>query len=70
MQIAMTMANATATLFDRVKAVRAHMARYSGIHLCSFGTPAAEAEHLRLEAHGFAPEPAFAAVDRKSSTSL
>jgi len=37
--------------------VRAHMARYSGIHLCSFGTPAAEAEHLRLEAHGFAPEP-------------
>jgi hypothetical protein len=38
--------------------VRAHMARYSGIHLCSFGTPAADAEHLRLEAHGFAPEPA------------
>jgi len=37
--------------------VRAHMARYSGIHLCSFGTPAAEAEHLRLKAHGFAPEP-------------
>jgi hypothetical protein len=36
--------------------VRADMARYGGIHLCSFGTPTAEAEHLRLEAHGFAPQ--------------
>ena len=36
--------------------VRAHMARYDGIHLCCFGTPSAEAEHLRLAAHGFAPE--------------
>jgi hypothetical protein len=36
--------------------VRADMTRYSGIHLCSFGTPTAEAEHSRLEAHGFAPE--------------
>jgi hypothetical protein len=36
--------------------VRAHMARYDGIHLCCFGTPAAEAEQLRLEAHGFAPD--------------
>jgi Glyoxalase-like domain len=37
--------------------VRADMARYGGIHLCCFGTPAAEAEHLRLQAHGFAPDP-------------
>jgi hypothetical protein len=37
--------------------VRAHMARYSGIHLCCFGTPAAQAEHSRLQAHGFEPQP-------------
>lgn len=37
--------------------VRAHMARYGGIHLCCFGTPGAEAERSRLEAHGFAPDP-------------
>jgi hypothetical protein len=37
--------------------VRAHMARYAGLHLCCFGTPDAEAERARLEAHGFAPEP-------------
>jgi hypothetical protein len=37
--------------------VRAHMARYGGLHLCCFGTPDAEAERSRLEAHGFAPEP-------------
>lgn len=36
--------------------VRAHMARYAGLHLCCFGTPDAEAERARLEAHGFAPE--------------
>ena len=36
--------------------VRAHMARYGGLHLCCFGTPDAEAERSRLEAHGFAPE--------------
>jgi hypothetical protein len=37
--------------------VRAHMARYPGVHLACFGTPDAEAEHRRLAAHGFDPEP-------------
>jgi hypothetical protein len=37
--------------------VRGYMARYSGVHLACFGTPDAEAEHQRLGAHGFAPEP-------------
>lgn len=37
--------------------VRAHMRRYAGVHLACFGTPAAEEEHLRLAAHGFAPRP-------------
>lgn len=35
--------------------IRAFMQRYSGIHLCCFGTPDAEGEQRRLEAHGFAP---------------
>ena len=37
--------------------VRAHMARYHGVHLACFGTPDAHAEHRRLTDHGFAPEP-------------
>jgi len=37
--------------------VRAHMARYDGVHLASFGTPDAAFEHARLAAQGFAPEP-------------
>jgi Glyoxalase-like domain len=37
--------------------VRSHMARYNGVHLACFGTPDAEAEHRRLAAHGFNPEP-------------
>jgi hypothetical protein len=37
--------------------VRAHMARYSGVHLACFGTPDAQFEHGRLAAHGFQPEP-------------
>ena len=37
--------------------VRSHMARYDGVHLACFGTPDAEAEHRRLAAHGFEPEP-------------
>ena len=37
--------------------VRNHMARYDGVHLACFGTPDAEAEHRRLAAHGFEPEP-------------
>jgi hypothetical protein len=37
--------------------VRARMERFVGVHLCCFGTPAAEAERQRLAAHGFEPEP-------------
>lgn len=36
--------------------IRALMARYSGVHLACFGTPDAEGEHRRLEAHGFASQ--------------
>ncbi len=36
--------------------VRAHMARYDGVHLACFGTPDAYAEHRRLTDHGFEPE--------------
>jgi hypothetical protein len=35
--------------------MRTLMARYDGIHLLCFGTPDAEAEHRRLQAHGFEP---------------
>ena len=37
--------------------MRASMARYSGVHLACLGTPDAPAEHRRLEAHGFSPQP-------------
>jgi len=37
--------------------LRAAMQRYPGVHLCCFGTPDAEGEHRRLEAHGFSPLP-------------
>jgi hypothetical protein len=37
--------------------VRDRMKRFVGVHLCCFGTPAAEAEHARLAAQGFDPEP-------------
>jgi hypothetical protein len=37
--------------------LRKSMRRYRGVHLVCFGTPAAEEERLRLEAHGFAPPP-------------
>ena len=37
--------------------VRSRMARYDGVHLACFGTPDAQAEHQRLAAHGFDPEP-------------
>ncbi|HEU4647181.1 MAG TPA: VOC family protein [Burkholderiales bacterium] len=37
--------------------LRRSMRRYRGVHLVCFGTPAAEAEHFRLQAHGFAPQP-------------
>src|ERR1051325_2149729 len=37
--------------------VRAHMARYAGVPLASFGTPDAPCEHARLAAQRFEPEP-------------
>ena len=37
--------------------MRALMARYNGVHLLCYGTPDAEAEHQRLQAHGFEPQP-------------
>lgn len=37
--------------------VRAHMARYDGVHLACFGTPDARFEHERLAGQGFEPEP-------------
>jgi hypothetical protein len=37
--------------------VRALMKRYDGVHLACFGTPDAPADHARLAAHGFEPEP-------------
>jgi hypothetical protein len=36
--------------------LRAYMGRYTGVHLVCFGTPDAEDERRRLEAHGFAPQ--------------
>ncbi len=35
--------------------LRGWMARYPGVHLCCFGTPDAEGEQRRLQAHGFEP---------------
>jgi len=37
--------------------MRGLMARYAGVHLVCFGTPDAEGEHRRLQAHGFEPQP-------------
>ncbi|HEY3076476.1 MAG TPA: VOC family protein [Burkholderiales bacterium] len=37
--------------------VRALMRRYDGVHLACYGTPDAEAEHRRLQAHGYEPLP-------------
>jgi len=37
--------------------VRERMQRFIGVHLCCFGTPEPAAEHARLAAHGFEPEP-------------
>jgi len=37
--------------------MRASMDRYAGVHLACFGTPSADAERLRLAAHGFDPLP-------------
>ncbi|HXJ08491.1 MAG TPA: VOC family protein [Burkholderiales bacterium] len=48
-----------APTLDTPQAARARelMKRYPGIHLVAFGTPDAKAEHARLAAHRFAPEP-------------
>src|SRR5258706_5631407 len=37
--------------------MRKLMARYSGVHVMCFGTPDAESEHRRLQAHGYEPQP-------------
>jgi hypothetical protein len=37
--------------------VRERMKRFVGVHLCCFATPDPAAEHARLAAHGFEPEP-------------
>lgn len=47
--------------------LRATMQRYPGVHLCCFGTPDAEGEQRRLEAHGFAPQP-LVRLSRKLAT--
>jgi hypothetical protein len=39
------------------RSVRAAMERFTGVHLATFGTPDAQAEHARLAAHGFEPQP-------------
>lgn len=37
--------------------MRGLMRRYDGVHLLCFGTPDAEAEHRRLQTHGYEPQP-------------
>ncbi|HEX5091812.1 MAG TPA: VOC family protein [Burkholderiales bacterium] len=37
--------------------MRKSMRRYRGVHLVCLGTPTADEEHVRLQAHGFAPQP-------------
>jgi hypothetical protein len=37
--------------------MRGSIERFVGVHLACFGTPDAEAEHRRLAAHGFEPQP-------------
>ena len=47
--------------------VRERMKRFVGVHLACFGTPTAEAEHQRLAAHGFEPDP-LVRLERKIET--
>ena len=47
--------------------VRDRMKRFVGVHLASYGTPDASAEHQRLVAHGFEPEP-LVDLERKIET--
>lgn len=44
--------------------MREQMARYRGVHLLAFGSPAAQEEHARLARHGFAPLP-FVRLERE-----
>jgi len=37
--------------------MRTLMKRYDGVHVMCYGTPDAEAEHRRLQAHGYEPQP-------------
>lgn len=47
--------------------VRERMNRFVGVHLACFGTPTAEAEHQRLGAHRFEPDPVVR-LERKIET--
>jgi hypothetical protein len=47
--------------------VRDRMKLFVGVHLACFGTPDAAAEHARLAAHGFEPEPVVN-LERKIET--
>lgn len=42
---------------ENARRVHERMKRFIGVHLCCFGTPDPAAEHARLAAHGFEPEP-------------
>jgi len=55
------------TLTPNAKRVLARMKRFVGVHLACFGTPDAAAEHARLAAHGFEPEP-LVNLERKIET--
>lgn len=48
--------------------LRAYMAKYTGVHLVCFGTPDAEDDRRRLEAHGFAPQ--LVEFERKVETGM
>lgn len=47
--------------------VRERLKRFVGVHLACFGTPDAAAEHARLAAHGFEPDPVVN-LERKLDT--
>ncbi len=49
--------------------LRATLQRYPGVHLCCFGTPDAEGEQRRLQAHGFEPQP-LVHLSRKLETGV
>ena len=47
----------SATMTPNAQRVRERMKAFVGVHLACLGTPDAAAEHVRLAAHGFEPEP-------------